>query len=102
MIATVLAIIFANSPLHFIYDFILDTPLEVRLGRHIHIGKPLMLRVSALVLPIFAFANAGIPLSGMGISDLFQPVPLGIMLGLTVGKLIGVYGFSVAAMQLPN
>ena len=53
-----------------------------------------MLRVSALVLPIFAFANAGIPLSGMGISDLFQPVPLGIMLGLTVGKLIGVYGFS--------
>ena len=36
----------------------------------------------------------------MRVSDLFQQVPLGIMLDLTVGKLIGVYGFSVAAIKM--
>lgn len=65
-----------------------------------HLEHALHPWVSYLVLPIFAFANAGIPLSGMGLSDLFQPVPLGIMLGLTVGKLVGVYGFSVAAIKM--
>lgn len=56
--------------------------------------------VSYLILPVFAFANAGIPLSGMGIGDLFHPVPLGIMLGLVIGKLVGVYGFSTLAIKL--
>jgi NhaA family Na+:H+ antiporter len=56
--------------------------------------------VSYLILPVFAFANAGIPLSGMGIGDLFHPVPLGIMLGLVIGKLVGVYGFSSLAIRL--
>jgi NhaA family Na+:H+ antiporter len=65
-----------------------------------HLEHALHPWVNYLVLPIFAFANAGIPLSGMGLSDLFQPVPLGIMLGLTIGKLIGVYGFSAAAIKM--
>jgi NhaA family Na+:H+ antiporter len=56
--------------------------------------------VSFFILPVFAFANAGISLSGMGISDLFHSVPLGIMLGLIVGKLVGVYGFSIAAIKM--
>ncbi len=56
--------------------------------------------VNYMILPVFAFANAGIPLAGMGISDLFHPVPLGIILGLIVGKLAGVYGFSVMAIKL--
>ncbi len=56
--------------------------------------------VNYMILPVFAFANAGIPLAGMGIGDLFQPVPLGIMLGLVVGKLAGVYGFSTIAIRL--
>ncbi len=55
--------------------------------------------VNYLILPVFAFANAGIPLHGMGVGDLFHPVPLGIMLGLVLGKLIGVYGFSIAAIK---
>ncbi len=55
--------------------------------------------VSYLILPIFAFANAGIPLKGMGLGDLFHPVPLGIMLGLIIGKLLGVYGFAMAAIK---
>lgn len=65
-----------------------------------HLEHTLHPWVSYLVLPIFAFANAGISLSDMGIGDLFHPVPLGIMLGLIVGKLLGVFGFSVAAIKM--
>jgi NhaA family Na+:H+ antiporter len=56
--------------------------------------------VSFLILPIFAFANAGIPFAGMSFGDLFHAVPLGIMLGLVVGKLVGVYGFSIGAVKM--
>ena len=56
--------------------------------------------VSFLILPVFAFANAGIPFAGMSFGDLFHAVPLGIMLGLVVGKLVGVYGFSIAAVKM--
>lgn len=50
--------------------------------------------VMFLIVPIFAFANAGVDLSGMGIGDLFQPLPLGIALGLVLGKQIGVFGMT--------
>ena len=53
--------------------------------------------VNFLILPLFAFANAGIPLAGMGIGDLFHPVPFGILCGLVFGKAAGVYGFSSIA-----
>jgi len=56
--------------------------------------------VSFLILPVFAFANAGIPFAGMSFGDLFHAVPLGIMLGLVAGKLIGVYGFSMGAVKI--
>ena len=56
--------------------------------------------VSFLILPVFAFANAGVPFAGMSFGDLFHAVPLGIMLGLVVGKLLGVYGFSVIAIKM--
>lgn len=46
------------------------------------------------ILPLFAFANTGVPLHGMTFSALLAPVPLGIMAGLFIGKQIGVFGFS--------
>jgi len=56
--------------------------------------------VNFWILPLFAFANAGIPLAGVSLSDLLHPVPLGILLGLVLGKLAGVFGFSLAAIKL--
>ena len=48
--------------------------------------------VAFLVLPMFAFANAGVSLKGMVPSDLLAPLPLGIALGLLLGKAVGVFG----------
>ncbi len=56
--------------------------------------------VAFIVLPIFAFANAGINFSGVGIDQVLSPVPLGIILGLLVGKQLGVFGFCFIAIKL--
>jgi NhaA family Na+:H+ antiporter len=48
--------------------------------------------VSWLILPTFAFANAGVDLSGVNLQALLQPLTLGIALGLLLGKPIGVFG----------
>lgn len=53
-----------------------------------------------LVLPIFAFANAGVSLAGLQISDLFAPLALGIAAGLVIGKQIGVFGFMFIATKI--
>ncbi len=47
-----------------------------------------------LIIPIFAFANAGVVLQGMTLGDLFAPLPLGIAAGLIVGKQVGVFGLT--------
>ena len=52
------------------------------------------------ILPLFAFANAGISLAGMKLADLFTGVPLAIMVGLLVGKQVGVFGFSWLAIKM--
>ncbi|MGB7320722.1 MAG: Na+/H+ antiporter NhaA [Albidovulum sp.] len=44
------------------------------------------------IVPVFAFANAGVVLQGLSLSDLFAPLPIGIAAGLVIGKQIGVFG----------
>ncbi len=56
--------------------------------------------VAFFVLPIFAFANAGISLDGIGMAQVMSPVPLGIILGLFLGKQLGVFGFCFVAIKL--
>lgn len=55
--------------------------------------------VSFMILPLFAFVNAGIDLRGLSLNQLATPVPMGIMLGLFVGKQLGVFGFSWLAIK---
>ncbi len=55
--------------------------------------------VAFIIMPIFAFANAGVSLEGLSYSSLLLPVPLGILLGLFVGKQVGVMIFSFVAVK---
>lgn len=56
--------------------------------------------VAFMILPLFAFVNAGVDLRGISIAEMFNPVPLGIMLGLFIGKQVGVFGFSWVAIKI--
>tara|TARA_A100001015_G_scaffold72709_1_gene80655 strand:- start:339 stop:1511 length:1173 start_codon:yes stop_codon:yes gene_type:complete len=52
------------------------------------------------IMPVFAFANAGVSLDGLTFASLLNPVPLGIVLGLFFGKQIGVFVLSYFAVKL--
>ena len=56
--------------------------------------------VAYFIMPLFAFANAGVSLENLSLSTLLSPVPLGILLGLFLGKQIGVFIFSYTAIKL--
>ncbi|MCU7947873.1 MAG: Na+/H+ antiporter NhaA, partial [Candidatus Thiodiazotropha sp. (ex Cardiolucina cf. quadrata)] len=63
--------------------------------------------VALLIVPIFAFANAGVSLSGLTVNALLVPIPLGIAAGLFLGKQIGILSFCGLAIvmgfaRLPN
>jgi len=51
------------------------------------------------ILPIFAFTNAGVPFSGMGLDSVFEPVTLGIILGLFAGKQLGIFSILWLAIK---
>ena len=52
------------------------------------------------IMPLFAFANAGVSLEGLSLGSLLDKVPLGIVLGLFVGKQLGVFVFSYVSIRL--
>lgn len=55
--------------------------------------------VAFAILPIFAFANAGVSLRGITLGDMLAPPPLGIAAGLVIGKQIGIFGFAWLAIR---
>jgi NhaA family Na+:H+ antiporter len=55
-----------------------------RLGHGLHAW------VSLLILPLFALANAGVSLAGFGLAGLSEPVTLGVVAGLVIGKPVGI------------
>ncbi len=56
--------------------------------------------VAFFILPLFAFVNAGVDLRGISLEEMAGPVPMGIMMGLFIGKQVGVFGFSWVAIKL--
>ena len=70
-----------------------DSPLH-RL-EHL-LAKP----VAFMIVPLFGFANAGVSLGGVSLPSLAAPLPLGIALGLFVGKQVGIFGSVWAAVKL--
>jgi NhaA family Na+:H+ antiporter len=56
--------------------------------------------VAFMILPLFAFVNAGVDLRGISLEEMLNPVPMGIMFGLFIGKQLGVFGFSWFAIKL--
>lgn len=56
--------------------------------------------VAYAILPLFAFANAGVSLTGMTVDSFTHPVPMGITIGLLLGKTVGVFGLTWMAVKL--
>ena len=84
----------------------LTIPLKVSPGRPEDATSPLHRLehglqpwVAFLIVPLFGFANAGVSFSGMSPASLLQPVPMGVALGLFVGKPLGVLSFAWLAIR---
>ena len=90
--ATIAGVLLASTIPHRIKDK--DFSLLIKLE---HAISPY---VAFLIMPIFAFANAGVSLVGLSLSSLLEPVPLGILLGLFIGKQVGVMVSSYLAVKL--
>jgi len=71
-------------------DFSLLTKIEHSISPYVAFG----------IMPLFALANAGVSLDGINFSSLLEPVPLGILLGLFLGKQFGVVLFSLISIKL--
>lgn len=77
-------------------------PLKGKKGEHSplkHMEHALHPWVAFAILPIFAFANAGISLEGISLGHLTSMLPMGVALGLFVGKPLGIFTFSWLAVK---
>ncbi len=79
----------------------MTVPMVARDGSRLleHMEHGLHYWVAFLIIPVFGFANAGVTLIGLSPTDLLAPLPLGIALGLLIGKQVGIFGFSFLAVK---
>lgn len=79
----------------------ITVPMNDRKGRDVleRMEHGLHPWVAFLVVPVFALANAGVSFAGMELSAFAAPLPMGIALGLFVGKQLGIFGFAWAAAR---
>lgn len=79
-------------------------PLRAPEGKHQTLAEglehDLHSSVAYVILPLFAFMNTGISLSGLSVNSILEPIPLGIALGLFLGKQLGIFGACWLAIQL--
>ena len=89
--ATIAGVLLASTIPHRLknHDFSLLVKLEHGISPY----------VAFIIMPIFAFANAGVNLEGLSLASLLNPVPLGILMGLFFGKQIGVLLFSYVSVK---
>ena len=104
MLGTILWVLVLESGVHPTLAGVITAffvPLTDRYGKSpLHsIEDNLTPYVYFLIVPIFAFANAGVSLSGLTFADITSPLPLGIALGLFVGKQLGVFGTTVVFVK---
>ncbi|WP_254152205.1 Na+/H+ antiporter NhaA, partial [Pseudomonas syringae] len=77
----------------------LGKPDEEARSPLLHLEEKLHPWVAFAVVPIFGFANAGVSLSGITADTLVDPVPLGVALGLLVGKQVGIFAMAALAIR---
>ena len=79
-------------------------PLRAPEGKHQTLAEglehDLHTSVAYVILPLFAFMNTGVSLNGLSINSIIEPIPLGIALGLFLGKQLGIFGACWLAIQL--
>ncbi|SDX70129.1 sodium/proton antiporter, NhaA family [Pseudomonas syringae] len=77
----------------------LGNPDEEASSPLLHLEEKLHPWVAFAVVPIFGFANAGVSLSGITAEKLVDPVPLGVALGLLIGKQVGIFALAALAIR---
>jgi len=90
--ATIAGVLLATAIPHRkkLKDFSLLIKIEHNISPYVAFG----------IMPLFALANAGVSLEGISFNSLLMPVPLGILLGLFLGKQMGVFLFSIISIKL--
>ncbi len=77
----------------------LGNPLDERKSPLLYLEEKMHPWVAFAIVPIFGFANAGVSLAGVSPSNLIDPVPLGVALGLLLGKQLGVFGLTTLVIR---
>ena len=92
------AVVLTNEQIHTLKS--IESAADKMISPHQDLEDNLHFLINYLVIPLFAFANAGIDLSGMSLGSLFSGVSLSVIIGLVLGKFLGVFSFSWLAVRM--